>query len=285
MGFTKVTLTERLLSYLESKGRTFNMFCGLACVAIIGIADILSPQAVSFNFMYLFPIFFQSWLSGRKAGFFIALVGSAFWSIDNVNDISLTSIWNIFSTIAIFCTVAVLIAKIRELLKSEKTLSRTDSLTGVMNSRAFSEVVEYEIIRHRRDDTPFSIAYLDLDNFKSVNDLYGHKIGDTLLIAVIKNLANSLRNSDIIARVGGDEFVIFLPETGQEDVSIVMEKVKYHLHILSKSENMPVSFSMGVLTCDGGEIGYDEIMSIIDGLMYEVKKDGKGNIRYSSFSI
>lgn len=186
------------------------------------------------------------------------------------------------STFAIFCAVSVMISKIHKLLKRERRLSRRDPLTGVMNIRAFSEIVEYEILRLNRDGSPFSIAYLDLDNFKTVNDNYGHKKGDELLKAVVTDLAGNLRQTDVIARVGGDEFAIFLPGTYNNEVQVVMEKIRKQLQELMESLQKNVTFSMGVISCDHSDADFDEIISIADSLMYEVKRAGKNNIRYST---
>jgi diguanylate cyclase (GGDEF)-like protein len=151
-----------------------------------------------------------------------------------------------------------------------------------MNLRAFSELVEYEVLRLQRTNSPFSIAYLDLDNFKMVNDRYGHKKGDEVLKATVENLVGSLRKTDVVARIGGDEFAIFLPETDSETVRVVMGKVRERLHVLAESEQWITTFSMGVITCEHGDCELDKIISIADQLMYEVKTSGRNNVRYAS---
>jgi diguanylate cyclase (GGDEF)-like protein len=166
--------------------------------------------------------------------------------------------------------------------EKERELSREDHLTGVMNLRAFSELVEYEVLRLQRTNSPFSIAYLDLDNFKMVNDRYGHKKGDEVLKATVENLVGSLRKTDVVARIGGDEFAIFLPETDSETVRVVMGKVRERLHVLAESEQWITTFSMGVITCEHGDCELDKIISIADQLMYEVKTSGRNNVRYAS---
>jgi diguanylate cyclase (GGDEF)-like protein len=265
------------------KGKALNIILGIAWTALIGTLDVLAPGEASFSFLYLFPIAFVTWFAGNRAGFVISLVCAALWSIDNLVDNSyVISTWNILSTFAIFCTVSIMISNIHKLLKRERKLSREDPLTGVMNHRAFSELVEYELLRLNRDGSAFSVAYLDLDNFKEVNDLYGHKKGDELLKTVVTNLIENLRQTDVIARVGGDEFAIFLPKTDDNEVQIVMEKVRIKLYELTGGLQRTVTFSMGVLTCTNSDFKFDDIISIADCLMYEVKKSGKNDIRYST---
>jgi diguanylate cyclase (GGDEF)-like protein len=275
----------RYFKYLESKGRTFNIILGVAWTAPFGILDLLSPKEVAFYFLYLFPIAFVTWFGGKRTGILISLFCATLWAVDNVfaNSI-IISAWNILSTSAIFIIVSIMLTKIRKMWKRDKVLSRKDHLTDVMNIRAFSELVEYEILRFKRDSSPFSIAYLDLDNFKLVNDRYGHRKGDELLKAVVTNLSESLRQTDVIARIGGDEFAIFLPVTDREAVKVVMEKVRNRLNDLTEKQQWTVTFSMGVLTCLEGNFEFDEIISRADSLMYQVKSEGKNNIRYSTLS-
>jgi diguanylate cyclase (GGDEF)-like protein len=274
-------IISRYFKFLESKGKPFNVTLGIVWTAFFGALDLLAPGNATFYFLYLFPISFVTWFGGERAGLVIALACASLWSIDNAADKTIVSAWNMLSTIAVFGTVSIMISKIHKLLRRERRLSRRDPLTGVMNVRAFSEIVEYEILRFHRDGSPFSVAYLDLDNFKAVNDLYGHKKGDELLKAVVSNLSGNLRQTDVIARVGGDEFAIFLPSTDGIEVRVVMEKIRTHLQTLTEGLQRSVTFSMGVLTCDNNEYGFDEIISMADRLMYEVKNSGKNNIRYS----
>ena len=275
-------VTKRYFRYLESKGKIFNIFLGLICTALIGVLDVLSPSNATFSFLYLFPIAFVTWFGGKSGGILISFSCAALWSIDNIVDSIIISAWNILSTFAIFCTVSIMLSKIQKMWLDERVLSQKDPLTNVMNLRAFSDLVEYEISLHKRDGSPFSIAYLDLDNFKIVNDRYGHKKGDELLKDVVKNLDENLRKTDVVARVGGDEFAIFLPATDHAAVKVVMDKVKERLLELTESKQLITTFSIGVLTCMGCNSELDDIISIADKLMYEVKNAGKNNVRYAT---
>jgi diguanylate cyclase (GGDEF)-like protein len=275
------TSIKNYFNYLESKGKTFNILLGLAWTALFGTLDILSSSHTSFSFLYLFPIAFVTWFGGKTAGLAISLCCTVLWSKDNIVDNHFISAWNIVSTFAIFCTISLMLSKIHSLWNKEIELSRKDPLTGAMNLRAFSDMVEYEILLLQRYTSPFSFAFLDLDDFKKVNDLYGHQKGDELLIAVVRNLVGSLRKTDVIARIGGDEFAILLPATDHTTVRIVMEKVRELLHELSKGEQWAITFSMGVVTCENNGLKLKELFSIADRLMYEAKNNGKNNICYA----
>ena len=271
----------RYFSFLERKGQLFNVVIGLVCTALIGAINFLSPNEYAFSFFYLLPISFVTWFAGKKAGIINSLICAVIWTINNHGSSHNALTWNMISTLGMFCAAAIMLSRIHQLLQMKDSLSRTDPLTGVMNIRAFSGLVEYEILHLQRRGCPFSIAYLDLDNFKEVNDRYGHKKGDELLKAVVSCLAQSLRRSDVVARVGGDEFTIFLPATDPDAVQLVMQKVREQLIETTRSNNLTTTFSMGVLTCTHGTCNLDEIISIADKLMYEVKISGKNNIQYA----
>lgn len=271
----------RYFNFLDSKGKTINIILATAWTALFGALDIITPSETSFSFLYLFPIAFVTWFGGKRAGLIFSFICTVFWSIHNPVDNGIILAWNILSTLAVFCTVSIMLSKIHKMWENDKALSKIDPLTGVMNIRGFYELVEYEISRHQREGSPFSVAYFDLDDFKRVNDRYGHKIGDELLKAVVTNLVESLRKTDVIARVGGDEFAIFLPATGQDTIQVVMEKVREKLHKLSESKQWITTFSIGVVTCTHNDSELEEIISIADNLMYEAKNNGKNGIRYA----
>lgn len=273
-------LVTRYFNFLDRKGAVFNFSLGLGFAVLFGAFDILSPAKYSFMMMYLFPIALTTWFAGQTAGFIIVMVCIGFWSYttSQVDLLSLT--WNIISTLSIYLMISVMLTKLRFLWEKDKILSRTDPLTGVMNRRAFDEIVEYEIMSLQRQNSPFSLAYIDLDNFKEVNDRFGHKKGDELLKAIVACFSKNLRRTDIIARMGGDEFVVFFPGTDHNAVKHVMQKLMVHLRLLSEENNWPITFSIGVITSIDSDSDLEEIISLADKLMYKVKQTGKDNINY-----
>ncbi|NJD91751.1 MAG: GGDEF domain-containing protein [Geobacter sp.] len=273
-------LMTRYFNFLDRKGTVFNFALGLGFAVLFGAFDILAPSKYSFMMMYLFPIALTTWFAGQTAGFIIVMVCIAFWSYTTSQFDLLALTWNIISTLSIYLMISVMLTKLRFLWEKDKILSRTDPLTGVMNRRAFDEIVEYEIMSLQRQNSPLSLAYIDLDNFKQVNDHFGHKKGDELLKAIVACFSNNLRRTDIIARMGGDEFVVFFPGTDHNAVKLVMQKLMVHLRLLSEGNNWPITFSIGVITSVDSNCDLEEIISLADKLMYEVKQSGKDNINY-----
>ncbi|MBS1867992.1 MAG: GGDEF domain-containing protein, partial [Acidobacteria bacterium] len=163
-------------------------------------------------------------------------------------------------------------------LENEKSLSRIDFLTKIPNRRAFYEATELELQRARRYKRPISTIYIDIDNFKCVNDTLGHEIGDQLLRNVAETLRTRTRECNLVARFGGDEFGILLAETGAEGGLAAARNLRNALTKLASENHWPVSFSIGVATFLDAEQSVDEMIASADELMYEVKKAGKDSV-------
>jgi diguanylate cyclase (GGDEF)-like protein len=150
-----------------------------------------------------------------------------------------------------------------------------DGLTGALNSREFYRQVELELLQAARHQRAVSIAYLDLDNFKQVNDNFGHNSGDELLRAVADCIRTNLRRTDLLARMGGDEFAIFLPETDTQAVEAVVAKIRLNLKLAMQGREYPVTFSLGAISFGQAPGSVDDILRQADLLMYTVKAAGK----------
>lgn len=269
--------------YLDQKGRMFNALFGVVCIVLVFVFDIYSPAGYESQFLFIVPITFTTWFAGLRAGLLTSIIGTAFLARYHYIEPLDVALWNVFSALGLFCVISLLLFKIRELLVKERQLSRIDPLTGVMNLRAFKEIADYEILRSKRECRPFSIAYLDIDNFKDTNDQYGHSEGDELLKAVVTCVAQNIRKTDVIARMGGDEFVVFFPSTDQNSVKVVTQKIAEELKVFSIKTNWPTTVSMGIVTCADGACTLDQIITTADKLMYEVKNAGKNNVLYGVF--
>ena len=233
--------------------------------------------------LYALPIFLTAWFCGKTEGIIVAVAAASSWLIVNVlhkssgeSDAVLS--WNAFTRFSIFILIAYTVslqAQLRKALEREKLRASTDHLTGLLNKRAFQEQVEEEINRARRYSHPISIAFIDLDNFKQVNDTHGHARGDYLLEQYSETIIHTIRKTDIAGRIGGDEFSICYPETGEEQVRKAIEKLIIALNIMSDRAEWQVTASIGVLTCTKVSDDYSTILSKADRLMYVAKEKGK----------
>jgi diguanylate cyclase (GGDEF)-like protein len=179
--------------------------------------------------------------------------------------------------------VTYLVSELRKTLDEEKNLARTDYLTTLNNSRHFYSLVGAEIQRSRRYGHSFSIAYLDIDNFKVMNDNFGHQTGDEVLVQVAETIKEHIRNTDIPGRLGGDEFAVFLPETDFKETNAVMRRLQDGLRNLSAERSWPATVSIGVASFERQTDSVDDIINLADNLMYSVKENGKNNIRHELY--
>jgi diguanylate cyclase (GGDEF)-like protein len=178
----------------------------------------------------------------------------------------------------ILAGLAVLVWQLQGALAAEKSLARTDYLTGALNVRAFAERAKREISRSQRYGHPLTVAYIDIDDFKIVNDRFGHSYGDKVLRAVSDCLKSNLRESDCLSRVGGDEFVVLLPETGLDQGQHVLDKFRSVVSNTALARESFVTFSIGAVVFDPPPSDVDELIRAADAVMYESKLDGKDRI-------
>lgn len=276
--------------FLDRQGPTFNTVAGVLCTVLLGLFDYYTDTRFgpeyTLELFYLLPVAFVAWFAGRKAAIAIALTCTASKILVQgffPEPLSLM-LWRNGSAFGFFLVVGLLLAKMRELLNYERILSRLDHLTGAFNRRAFLEVTTNEIFRLDRHGPPFTIAYIDLDNFKEINDTYDHSTGDRLLRTVVSTITRHLRRTDTVARLGGDEFAILFTNTGEQEARVAVRKIREQLQLSVKELQLAVTFSIGVLTCNSAPETVDEIISLADNLMYTVKKSGKDGVRHAVYA-
>jgi diguanylate cyclase (GGDEF)-like protein len=277
------------LSYwLSSRSKTFVMVCGIASVFGIGFVDYATGYEVSVSIYYLIPVGLVSWYVGSGAGIVIAVACAMSGVIADhvagqIYSDPVVAYWNTSVILAFFLVVNYILAAMKRSFEEVNRLARTEPLTGLANPRAFFEIAENELNRARRYKTTFSVAYIDLDNFKTINDSFGHSTGDALLRSVATCLRAQTRATDLVARLGGDEFVVFLPETNSEQARAFTPRVQQHLLDLMKQSNWPVTFSIGVITFVNSPPSVNEIIREADSLMYAAKNAGKNRAEYAVF--
>ncbi len=162
------------------------------------------------------------------------------------------------------------------------TLAHTDPLTGLANRRRLMEQFEREFRRALRYGRPLSLVYLDLDGFKTINDHFGHMFGDEVLQGVAKSMLAVLRATDLLARVGGEEFALLLPETGLEGASNVAHKLRRALNAYGAQLGPavpPLTFSAGISRLHETDLSFEDMLARADAAQYLAKTTGKAHAR------
>lgn len=256
---------------------------------LIGVIDFLTGYELSFSVFYLIPISLLAWVGGRWWGLACALLGTLVASLadfltGHVYSSPVYIYWNAGMRLVLFVTIAILLSTVKVLIEQEKRLARVDHLTGAANSRSFLETLSAELDRSRRYKRPFTLAYIDLDNFKVVNDSLGHGAGDEVLQTVVDVIREQIRRTDVVARLGGDEFALLLPETDHDAARIAIEKIRSSLLSKMNERHWPVTASIGSLTCRDARLSVDQLIKQADDLMYEAKLMGKNTVSFSPAS-
>ncbi|UZK65879.1 GGDEF domain-containing protein [Sphingomonas sp. M1-B02] len=164
-----------------------------------------------------------------------------------------------------------------------RTIAQVDHLTGALTRRGFVEQAEREIARARRFGRPTSLAMLDLDHFKSINDTHGHAVGDQVLIHIVAIAHSTLRPSDIFGRLGGEEFAILLPETKGDEAFAVAERLREAIAFrpldLAESATLPVTASFGVAALSPSVASFPDWLERTDKMLYAAKAGGRNCTR------
>ena len=276
-----------ILGYLEKQPKLAILGTGLSGVILVGLLEYVTESDTSL--FYLIPILYVAWFARTKYAMAACVASTISWCLTNHPEAAtfsklLIHYLNTAIRLFYFTTITFLLVRLQMALEHEKDLSRIDFLTGAANRRSFYETVEREIFRAGRYGHPFTVAYIDVDNFKMVNDLFGHTTGDRVLKSVVESISHGLRASDMVARMGGDEFAVLLFETGYDAAQGAIKKIQRALLQTMSENEYQITFSIGALTCEIPPKNINELIIIADQLMYSVKENGKNAIRFSLYS-
>jgi diguanylate cyclase (GGDEF)-like protein len=233
-----------------------------------------------------------AWFCSPKPILFLTLATTGLCCIFDICQESAAGVHQIATTCRLIGTVwlVVCISRARRDLELARQLARIDGLTGLPNRQAILEAIDAELCRVRRFGRSFSIALLDCDGFKAINDVQGHLAGDAVLQKLAVALRKQTRAYDCVGRLGGDEFVLIFSEATSTEVRAIIERLQAGLHQELNTDFPTLSFSIGVTTIqapvDGTICTIDrfECLQRADNAMYAAKRSGKNQIHYSNWS-
>jgi diguanylate cyclase (GGDEF)-like protein len=289
----KFVTPEQIINKLRESKKVklfLTLAAGIILIGLIGFGDFKTGYEIGSSLFYVIPIAIITWLTNRWLGLAASTVCALVWCLADVASGHLYSYpfilaWNTFVRFGFFVIVTLLLSTLRRELEHEKEIARIDYLTGALNTRFFIELVQIEIHRLQRYARPFTLVYIDLDNFKAVNDHFGHSEGDNVLRRVASYLRKSLRKTDMVARLGGDEFALLLPETKEESSQVILSKIQKGLLEEMRLGNWPITISVGVVTCISVPNTAEELIRIADDTMYSAKQAGKNTIKYFTYAV
>jgi len=269
---------------MPSRPRILAWTAGALGIIGVGLLDHVSGTELRVYPLYFGPIAIVAWHGRRRGTIVAAALSAGTWLAANMlagMRFSTNVMWvaNTLVHGTAFLFVGLLISALRTALRSARDLSRTDPLTRLRNSRAFYEDARPLLALCRRTKRPVTLAFIDLDHFKSVNDSQGHEAGDSLLREIARAVERSVRPSDLAARLGGDEFAVLLPELGAHEAAAALERLRGAVSIAAGVAPQ-VTASVGGITLLEAPPGLEDLIRRADGLMYAAKARGRNRVAH-----
>lgn len=254
-----------------------------ASCALIGWLDYATGDELRIFPLYFCPVAMSAWRFGQKPAYAVASACALIWFVTNMaagmTNLPLRiPLANALVQWLTFLALGWLLAATRALLDRERELARTDQLTGVMNLLGFRERAELEWRRAQRTGLPLAVACLDLDRFKEVNDTRGHGSGDALLKEIGAALSKRARATDVVGRIGGDEFIILMPDTGVAGANALLESIRREIARVATVQALPVTASAGAVVSTGWPQGLEAMIREADFALYTAKQQGRNRV-------
>ncbi|HUH03988.1 MAG TPA: GGDEF domain-containing protein [Kofleriaceae bacterium] len=253
----------------------------LAIQAGLGWLDYYTGPRLGFSLFYILPIVASGWWLGRHQAAAIALVGAVswYWAEAYWYGAIGASTWNGFTRLAIYVGMGYLVAavrsqrdELRRMVLEQAALARIDALTGLTNPRGFEERLIEMVAASRRSGEPLGVAFIDLDNFKAVNDHYGHAMGDEILKRIADEVREVSRRHDLVARVGGDELVAACPGADADALEVIAQRVATAVSAVGSTvPDARLGASIGLVHLNDGEDA-QALLARADAAMYEAKR-------------
>ncbi len=266
----------------DTTRRVLRLAGAVALTLLVYWANIVTPPAIRLGILFLVPILLVTWYEGLLWGVVFAAACVVLREVVAADQMprDMPTLWRVVNTLTFVVVVAIAMAGIRHMRDVQVqlvTLATRDPLTNVLNARAFSSELAQELERNRRYGRPMALLYLDLDDFKAVNDQHGHQTGDAVLRLVAEAVRAAVRQADIVGRMGGDEFAVLMPETDGALADAAAARLAGGIRTVFRG-SPSVTASIGVVACVGTETSPDELLRKADQAMYTAKRAGKDRV-------
>jgi len=262
--------------------RALRLIAWATLAAGVFVLNVRTGADLRLGILYVVPVLLAASYDGLGWGIAFALATALLRFGVGIDQMPLdTSLQvRILNEAAYLTVVGVAIAGLSQLRRTQsqlRLLATHDPLTTVLNARAFASQLAQELGRNRRYGRPLALIYLDLDDFKKVNDAHGHATGDAVLRLVADAMRSAVRQADVVGRLGGDEFGVLMPETDGTLAHAVATRLAGGIRTVFRG-TPSVTASIGVVAVSGTEAGSDELLRKADQAMYEAKRAGKDRV-------
>ncbi len=285
VSFVKNSVKPSLLRHVAISKPTA-IVIGFAAFIAVACIDLAMPP-INLILLQLLPVLFVTWHAGVGWGIVLTIAMTAVQIALRIQGGWSPSGFVYFDLASDFLAVILLVwmqALLKAAYERAHNFASHDNLTKALNRAGFYDLLDKEIERRKRyGNRSFALVYFDCDNFKQVNDLHGHHVGDALLSTIASVAFTNLRHVDSISRLGGDEFAILLPECDESSATTAITHFKYALDNAMAANNWPVGFSIGIAVFPNRVYEVDKSIELADSLMYEAKKSGKNRIVVRGF--
>jgi len=262
--------------------RALRLLAAVGLMVLVYELNLRTSPEFRLGILYIVPVLLVAWHDGLGWGIGLAGATSLLRFVVGIDQMppDTPMAARILNELAYLAVVGVAIAGLSQLRRTQAQLhllATHDPLTNVLNARAFSNELSQELGRNRRYGRPLALIYLDLDDFKTVNDAHGHATGDAVLRLVADAMRSAVRQADIVGRLGGDEFAVLMPETEGTVARAAATRLASGIRTVFRG-TPSVTASIGVVSVTGTEAGTDELLRKADQAMYEAKRGGKDRV-------
>ena len=252
----------------------FAIAVGFVVIGLGFVIDVTTGRDLSLSIVYVGGVGLMTWTGSLRVGVLGAILGGAAVVVDGLSNsvVTGTALTNGVTAFVLLLATAAVIDRLHSMMVREAGRARFDPLTGLSNRRACEERCTVEIARLQRRSGSLSVAFLDFDGLKQVNDVKGHAAGDAALVHLATSAQAVLRPTDLLSRVGGDEFVLLLPDTDYDEATAVVRRIQGRLAEPDGGE--PASVTAGLVTWHSPPQSIDQLFVESDALMYSAKRGG-----------
>ncbi len=258
---------------------------GIFVVVVVGVADYHISSEVNLYVIYLLLISVAGWFGSRKWNRWVTAACALAWAIGEARlgfagSHPMVVVWSYLVHPGFFFIFNHVLWRLKHDMEKERQTARRDFLTGLLNRRGFLETASGELHNRKNGWRTISLAYMDVDHFKHVNDQFGHVAGDAVLSRLADIFRAHLRPTDTPARLGGDEFAVLMPHTEARSARKLVSTLQDRLVDAMRDTQWPVTLSIGVVEFRKPPASVQEMMQRGDDCMYRAKNAGRNRIAF-----